>query len=109
MRLETLRWLLIMLTVSVAVAQAAETETKVVEIKGEEAKIEEVKVPKPKKIEVEEGVKIPEVPPTLKEGLSPAEKAKLSTLEQKRAEGKINELQYEVEKDSTVRESNIKY
>ena len=109
MRLEILRWLLIMLTVSVGIAQAAETETKVVEIPGKEAEIEEVKVPKPKKIEVEEGVKIPEVPPTLKEGLSPAEKTKLSSLEQKRAEGKINELQYEVEKDSIVRESNIKY
>ncbi|MBI3307533.1 MAG: hypothetical protein HYZ84_07000 [Candidatus Omnitrophica bacterium] len=91
--------------------QNAEEKEETLEIKGGEAKRieEEQKLRKPKKIEVEEGVKIPEVPQPLKEELSPADKVKLSNLEQKRAEGKVNELQYDLEKDRLGRESNIKY
>ncbi len=54
--------------------------------------------------------KMPEIPKAItRKGLNPAEKARLETLEQKRASGKITETEYELEKDTLARDSNITF
>ena len=96
-----------------AETSVVERKQESVEIKaGEEMRIEGMKVIKPvEEIRPEgEEKEIPEIPKAIKrEQLTAAVKVRLDELEQKRTTGKINETEYQLEKDSLLRESNIKF
>lgn len=62
------------------------------------------------KVEPEEGIQMPEIPQAIKDDkLSPAESVRLSNLELKRAEGKMTQTEYDLEKDTLARDANIRY
>ncbi len=82
---------------------------KAVEINAEEERRnEELKEAKPIPEIREKETKMPEIPKQItREKLGPAEQARLAELESKRAAGKITETEYNLEKDTLFRESNI--
>jgi len=84
---------------------------KPIEIKaGEERRNEELKEVKPVSEIREKETKMPEIPKQItRENLGPAEQARLAELENKRAVGKITETEYNLEKDTLFRESNIPF
>ena len=62
------------------------------------------------KVEPPEGFKIPEVPQSIaNENLGPAGQIKMDQLERKRAEGKLTETEYNLQKDSLFRDANLQY
>ena len=90
-----------------AEADQAKEQKETVEIQGPGV---EPKIVAPQKIEAPEGAKIPEIPKPRKEsGLSEQQKVRMSLLDQKYSEGKINQSQYDLEKDKITRDSNIKF
>lgn len=113
-RLVAWKWMVGVLAGTVVLAgrleAAAERPEEAVEIPAEEEmRIEKEREVRPmEEIREEKEMVIPEVPKPVKEtGLSTAEKAKLDGLEHERAAGKLTETEYELEKDSLLREANI--
>lgn len=85
--------------------------TKIIEIRGEEAKPVEVPLPPlSEKIE-EEKLDLPELPKTIRNfgELDPASKTRLDQLEMDYASGKITETEYEMKRDTLFREANITF
>ncbi len=77
---------------------------------GEQRRIEDLKgIPQAPKIEEKER-KMPEIPKKItREKLGAAEQARLAELETKRAKGQITETEYDLEKDTLFRDSNIQF
>lgn len=88
-----------------------EREEKLVEIKAEEERRNEgLKEVRPVPEIREKETQMPEVPKRItREKLGPAEQARLAELENKRATGKITQTEYDLEKDTLYRESNLQF
>ncbi len=53
---------------------------------------------------------MPEIPKQItREKLGPAEQARLAELERRRATGQITQTEYDLEKDTLFRESNLQF
>ena len=77
---------------------------------GEERRNEELKEVRPVPEIREKEAQMPEIPKRItREKLGPAEQARLAELESKRATGQITQTQYDLEKDTLYRESNLQF
>ena len=77
---------------------------------GEERRNEELKEVRPISEIREKETKMPEIPKQItREKLGPAEQARLAELESKRATGQITQTEYDLEKDTLFRESNLQF
>lgn len=77
---------------------------------GEERRAEELKEVRPVPEIREKETQMPEVPKAItREKAGAAEESRLAELESKRATGKITQTEYDLEKDTLFRESNLQF
>ena len=92
-------------------AQTGEQKPKPVEVNAAQQRhLEETKETKPVPEIREKKIRMPEIPKRIARAhLGPAEQARLAELERKRAAGEITETEYDLEKDTLGRESNLQF